>query len=243
MTCSVLVLTTETPHHVFFASQLVTSGIDIRLICESAPPAARTASSLAELQAEYERRRWFNGSPPRMSQVAPTQYVQSINTISAWGSADDFDIAVCFGTRILTRAAIGRLPIELWNVHGGDPQRYRGLDSHLWAAWNGDERGFVTVLHRLEPEVDSGELIGCAELPIGKAPQLHMLRAINTEAAVEIAVAAVQTIQSKGAVPSKPQAQRGRYYSSIPGHLIPAAAARYSLLVSRVSGGDNVSEV
>lgn len=235
MSIRVVVLTTQTPHHARFVSRLLDHA-EVLVLAERAPPGS--ADPLRERftarTEDYERHRWFNGSDPRLDDLAPTLHVPTANDPESlrWLSEQHIEVAVCFGTGILRAPTLQVLPPLRFNLHGGDPQRYRGLDSHLWSAYHGDRSGMVTALHHLSAEVDAGDLVGVEALALTGLRSLTELRARNTEAAVRLTVAALLSAQHQGWVPRWPQRETGRYYSSLPGALLERCEQRFAQLVA-----------
>ena len=45
------------------------------------------------------------------------------------------------------------------NLHGGDPEKYRGLDSHLWSIYHEDWASLVSTLHVVSKDLDAGDSI------------------------------------------------------------------------------------
>ena len=80
---------------------------------------------------------------------------------------------------------INVVPEKIFNLHGGDPQRYRGLDTHLWAIYHKDFGGLVTTLHIL-PKLDDGDIVSMGTLPVSKDMPLYALRKVNTEVCVNL---------------------------------------------------------
>ena len=126
------------------------------------------------------------------------------------------DIIIVFGTSRLRKGVIDVLPNAIYNLHGGDPQHYRGLDSHLWAIYHRDFDGLETTLHQLNGELDDGAIVAKRSLQITKGMKLHELRSANTEACVELVTDALHFYSKTGRIDSCTQKKKGRYYSFMP---------------------------
>ena len=48
---------------------------------------------------------------------------------------------------------------KIFNLHGGDPEKYRGLDSHYWSIYHNDFKSLITTLHKVRPILDTGEIV------------------------------------------------------------------------------------
>jgi methionyl-tRNA formyltransferase len=105
------------------------------------------------------------------------------------------------------------------NLHGGSPEFYRGLDSHLWAMYHDDFDNVVTTLHHVDADLDTGDIVFQERLTFEPTTGLHEVRSINTRSCVGLALLAVHALSSLGRLPARRQFQRGRYYSFMPAAL------------------------
>ncbi len=105
------------------------------------------------------------------------------------------------------------------NLHGGDPEEYRGLDTHLWAIYHNDFGGPVTTLHTVAAVLDAGDI--CLQDVVAVKPimPLHQLRAANTDTCIRLARSALASFADLGTLPARKQIRRGRYYSFMPSPL------------------------
>ena len=233
MSLRVLVLTTETPHHAFFVKELISAGHSVTVVEEHATTlAVSMGSTFQQKQELYERSLWFADTAPSLADLCRTRSVAGVNTSEGLEvlKRSDSDVAISFGTGWIKADALALLPEERWNLHGGDPQKYRGLDSHLWALYHNDSEALVTVLHTLDPELDRGAVIAGSSIDLTGSPELHMLRAASTELAVSLVLGSLAYLEAVGQVPRMPQAAVGRYYSALPTTLLATCARRYAAI-------------
>lgn len=235
----VAVLTTDTSHHAFFVRELRSFTGDLIVFCETAKavnPPFPTRHPFEEARDEYEWQRWFNGMRTEISALAPTRRFASINEHTCVEALAAFepDLIISFGTGILQLPAISVCPDRIVNLHGGDPEHYRGLDTHLWAIYHGDYKGLITTLHRLDARLDNGEIV--LQLPVSVKPQmpLHALRKANTEQCVRLAISAIEMLGRGGALISRPQRVRGRYYSAMPTVLKEICHAKFHAYTAKL---------
>jgi len=138
------------------------------------------------------------------------------------------DIILVFGTGLLRKPIIKSCLKGMLNFHGGDPERYRGLDSHLWAIYHREYVSLVTTLHEVNPELDDGKILLRSRLPVTKNMPLLGLRAINTEVCVNLAIASLAEYERLGHFISCPQTTKGRYYSFMPTPLKDICVHRFA---------------
>lgn len=227
----VLLLTTETTHHVYFAEQVAEATELVGIVCETdalAPPYP-VAHEFEGRRDEYEREVLLAGRAGTLAQVAPCHETGSANDPAAIERirASGADLLVVFGTGKLGANLIDAVPAPLLNLHGGDPEEYRGLDTHLWAIWHGDFDNLVTTLHVVDRELDTGAIVSQASLAFERGAQLHTLRAVNTETCVDLTLEAARSLASSGRVPERAQRGRGRYYSWMPAVLKGRCVERF----------------
>jgi folate-dependent phosphoribosylglycinamide formyltransferase PurN len=229
----VLLLTTDTPHHAKFAQSLVLHA-DVLVVDERQAmrrPHFYTASEvLASLQKNYEQARWFNHSEVRLRDVCNVVEVQSVNDTNFDEIATEFryDLTLVFGTSILSRETIRRVASPILNFHGGDPQHYRGLDSHLWCAYHADREALKVALHVLEPTIDTGPLVSLERVKIESGSRIEHLRAFTTELCISMTLDAMPQLFDQLRSSSLKSYPKGRYYSHMPALLLDRSRKNYS---------------
>ena len=102
------------------------------------------------------------------------------------------------------------------NLHGGDPEKYRGLDSHLWSIYHEDWASLVSTLHVVSKDLDAGDIIEKRSIDLLKTKDLYSLRAANTLNCINMSLLALDYFKNKGTFQLSPQTQKGRYYSFMP---------------------------
>ena len=105
-----------------------------------------------------------------------------------------------------------------FNLHGGDPTKYRGLDTHLWSIYYKDFSSLVTTLHRLDEGVDTGEIVEKETLIFNKHTSLINLRILNTEACIKLVKNLIMNVKNKSLKTVK-QKKNGKYFSAMPANL------------------------
>ena len=214
------VLTTETLHHAYFLHELG-KRFDISAVVietRTAKPVFEISHPFESAREDFERDICFAGRGIRISDFAETFYVESVNdrkTVALLNRMSP-DVIVVFGTGIVRPPVIQAAPGRILNLHGGDPEYYRGLDSHLWAIYHQDFAALVTSLHHVNAELDDGDIILQSPIKIPHGAGLHELRYHNTNVCIELTIAALSMYADLGNFLSRPQRKRGRYYSYMP---------------------------
>lgn len=216
---TIVILTTDTPHHVYFVREIARAFPDLHVVDEQQRivPRFETRHPFEDARDAFERSRWFDGRVVLLRDLAQTTAVDSVNDLGL--AALDVarpDVVVSFGVGRISATVIGRFHGRIVNLHGGDPGEYRGLDSHLWAIYHRDWRALVATLHAVNESFDDGAIIAQAPVPLHRGMALHELRAANTEACTAMTLEALRTYMRIGTFPLRAQQQKGRYYSSMP---------------------------
>lgn len=212
-------LTTDTPHHRYFAREMSGAGVLRRVIVETSHAKApfETSHPFESLREEYERDVLLRGENADFAEYAPVQQAADINdaAVVAELKRAQVPVIIVFGTRKLKPEVIGSAGVACLNLHGGDPRQYRGLDTHLWAIYHGDFAGLVTCLHHVDRELDTGDIVESLPIPLVRGMELHELRAANTRVCVDLVKRA---LASKSPQRTR-QSSKGRYYSFMPASL------------------------
>lgn len=216
-----LILTTDTSHHTFFVSELKKSVKNIHVICEKEGdriPPFEINHSFEEKAKIYEQEIWFDGKNKSLKDFCDPIYTKTINSekVSNFLKDKKPDLAIIFGTSKINKRIIKYCPRNTFNLHGGDPEEYRGLDSHLWAIYHKDFKKLETTIHRLDQYLDNGEIVNKKKLQLNNISELFMLRSINTKVCIELSLETIEELRLNGYVKSKSQKKIGRYYSFMP---------------------------
>lgn len=126
------------------------------------------------------------------------------------------DVIIVVGTRKLSKIFLQASNCLIVNLHGGDPCKYRGLDSHFWAMYHKDFDSFDICLHHVTAELDSGDIIQKEKMDINASSKIEHLRLINTECAVKMTINFMNDLCAKRKLKNNPQERKGRYYSFMP---------------------------
>ena len=218
-----VILTTETLHHCYFVREVTASNPVDLVVIEGDHPIAPfdTHHAFEDQRDAYERATWFGDGRASIEEFAETLEVKSANDPDAIDRLRRIqpEVIVVFGTAKLSRAVIATCPHGIVNLHGGDPEHYRGLDSRLWTIYHGDYEQLKVTLHRVNERLDGGEIVVQRPLPLRRSMGIHELRHVSTEVCVDVVRTALGQWGGDGGFASTPQRQTGRYYSFMPAAL------------------------
>lgn len=215
-----LIFTTQTTHHTKFVQDLCTDGFEVKAILEmkGVMPPFDVSHSYLDEQNQYEKDVWFDGRDVLIRDLVETIEVESVNGQEAEDFIKTFapDLIVVFGTGKILPNIIGLMPDRILNLHGGDPEQYRGLDTHLWAIYHGEFDQLITCLHKVAPDLDAGDVVGKMSLTLEQRMNLYQLRAENTRVCIALVKQAISDFKQNGFISFEPQSRQGRYYSFMP---------------------------
>lgn len=213
-------LTTETLHHAYFAREMAPLFIECLAILErgGVKPTFEVAHPFENTRDQFEAGEFFSGKFAKVTEFMESKAVEDIRSSDTAKIVREFspDFVLVFGTRKLGTELLSIAQGCTFNLHGGNPEEYRGLDTHLWACYHKDFSGLVSCLHQVDAGLDTGSIVGISEIPLRRGMRLEHLRAENTKVCVELSTAAVRSFAKEGRVACRRQAKRGRYYSSMP---------------------------
>lgn len=219
----IIVLTTETPHHLYFVKEVSTifniTGIAVESRGLNAP--FQVHHSFEDERDQYENMELLHEEDVMFKDYCETNIFNNINDERCINFVAGLkpDVIITFGTGIIMKPLASLCPNGFINLHGGDPQYYRGLDTHMWAIYHKEFEQLIVTLHRLNLSLDDGEIIQQGNIKLDKNSKITTLRIENTKLCVKLTVSALLTFNQLGCFISKPQQKKGRYYSFMPATL------------------------
>ena len=232
----VVLLTTDTIHHTYFAWKLneVFPLHAVFLETKGVIPHFETFHPFEALRDAYERETLLKDFDGTINDVTDTRNFESMNSEKCVFALQVLkpDIVIVFGTGKLYMSIISIPSVSCLNLHGGNPERYRGLDTHLWSIYHNDFRDLVTTLHHVDADLDTGDIVLQSELSFESNAQLYQMRAINTKVCINLSLVSLNTLHLIGCLPSRKQVSCGRYYSFMPSVLKTDCVRKFNRYVS-----------
>ncbi len=108
----------------------------------------------------YETEHFFPDGDQSLPDDLQVITVQSVNHDIAREklSTAQPDIAFVYGTGLIKRDVFSIPRLDTVNAHGGLLPSYRGLDTNLWAAFEGRPEDMAVTLHRMDDDFDTGPI-------------------------------------------------------------------------------------
>jgi folate-dependent phosphoribosylglycinamide formyltransferase PurN len=147
-----------------------------------------SATRIEEIVREHDL---FLGSPH-----VPTTRVASVNdpdtpqTVAALSP----DVVVLSGTRIIRADVLAGFGAVALNVHAGITPAYRGVHGGYWALACGDRARCGVTVHVVDPGVDTGPVVGQAQVAVTEHDGYATLPLLQAATALPILVEALTAI-------------------------------------------------
>lgn len=249
----VAVLTTKTPHHLYFLRELrkrCSDIIDLSLVLVEEKPFPYRKLFFRHIrrhwfsplqwvllnpylhipyrskeQQSHEMERFFPGGDYDYDEGVRAEPVWSVNNGRAFDllKTADPDLAFVYGTG-LVKPTVFQLPrIGTFNLHGGFLPDYRGLDTNIWAALRGEYDKMCVALHAMDQTFDTGAVHMMEQIQPEPDLSVATLRYYAALLATDMCVRFLKQIVN-GPLEAAPQPPgQGNYYSYVPWLLKPLA--------------------
>lgn len=247
----IAILTTKTPHHLYFIQQLKELcsdivSIDLVLIEEKPFPYRKLFRShivrnwfnpiqwsllnpylqcpyRVNEQTGYEMDRFFPDGGYDYDLDMRVERVASVNNTKSYNLLKGVnpDIALVYGTGRV-KSDIFQIPtISTVNLHGGYLPDYRGLDTNLWAALHGDFDKLAVALHSMDENFDTGPIYMMERLQPQHDISIATIRYYTTLLATDMCVRLLREMAESVVEPENQPVGEGKYYSYVPWILKP----------------------
>jgi|TARA_B100001971_G_scaffold195699_1_gene202768 methionyl-tRNA formyltransferase len=233
----IIVVSSDTPHHRYFINFLLKQGIHLTgCFFENNPvlPGFATGPLFEEEEKEFEETHFF----VEMNKDLPTSLISQVSTVNSPQSLETLkelrpDLGIVFGTGKINLNIINLFKSGLINVHRGISQEYRGLDSDLWAIYHSDYDNLGVTIHKVDPTLDTGDIVYQEKLELRKGMEIHQIRYYTTLIATHLVIKAVSDYLNHR-MDFRPQEKRGRYYSFMPLKLKKIARLKFNKYCSDI---------
>jgi methionyl-tRNA formyltransferase len=214
----IAIFTTKTLHHMFFVNEIYKNYKNILCIAEKKKkkPNFKTKVNFEKKRDIYEKSIWFKNSNPKFN--SKIQYYYDINSseILRLLNKNNIKYILIFGTSKIDLKKFKKYKNKIFNFHGGNPEKYRGLDSHYWSLYHNDLNSIETCLHEVKEKLDTGKILFKQKIKINSNTKIYELRKLNTDLCVKFAYKLIKIINNKKKIKLKKQKFLGRYYSFMP---------------------------
>ena len=226
----ILILTTSTDHHLFFANELSRRFKNIKVILETKKNyfSYSTNHRYLKKRKKFEKYFFFKNKSTKFKDEKIFFDINNNNCINYIKKLKP-KLIISFGVGIIKAKFLNEFKnSKIVNLHGGNMNYYRGLDSHLWSIYHKDFNNLLTTLHYVKKKIDTGNIISTKRIKINKKVSFESIRAFNTINCLDLVTKYIKSIKDNKKISVKKNKKFGRYYSAIPSVLIDKCIKNYN---------------
>ncbi len=230
-----LILTTKTDHHIFFINSIFNKFKSVNVIFEKKKLkfSYNIFHDFFKTRKKYEQKFFFKKKVEKVKNYKMFDDINDKESINYIKQIDPDNIII-FGTGLVKKKFLSQFKkCEIVNLHGGNLNFYRGLDSHLWSIYHNDFKNLITTLHCVKEKFDSGEEIFSKRIFLKRNTKLESIRALNTLNCVELVTKFLVRRKKGKKIIKKKNKSLGRYYSAIPAVLIDRCIKNYKNYIKK----------
>ena len=236
----VLILTTKTNHHFYFLHKLF---LEKKIILHSIFEKKKINFSF-KTKHKYENIRDNHEKLELKKEKFRDCVIKNSTSFNDINSDDCIDyikklnpkIIISYGVSKIKKKFLKNFGKKTFNLHGGNPEYYRGLDSFLWAIYHKDFNNFYVTLHKVLLTFDSGKIIFKKKLILNKTINIYNLRLFSTKVCLELVKKIIRVFINKNKVFTKSQNKNGRYYSAMPSALKDVCITNFNKYIKNKYG-------
>ena len=229
----IAILTTKTTHHIFFENQIFKNYKDFINIYEttSIKPKFHTDSIFENKKKIFEKKTFFQNK--KFNFKGKSYAIKNINDNIIFKILKKHNIKylIVFGTRKIKKEIVKRYKNNIFNLHGGNPEEFRGLDSHYWSIYH-NNFNLYSCLHKLSYKLDDGDIIFLKKIKLQKKMKIHQLRLKNTLCCIQMVLRLIYLIKNNKRIPSFKQKNESRYYSFMPKVIKDIVEKKFNLVLN-----------
>lgn len=216
----VAILTNKSSHHLYFLQKLsLDKRINFFFIFEkdSVKFPFKTKHSLDFLRNNYEKqilkKKNIHYSSFKKIEVKNVNSKKCISLIKKINPK----LIITYGVGKIKEKFLNHFQKKIFNLHGADPENYRGLDSFLWAIYHKDFNNFYITLHELNHKLDTGNIVYKKKVTLNKKSNIYNLRLSSADTSLNVTKKLIsQYLLSKKIITHPQNLKKGKYYSAMP---------------------------
>ncbi len=234
----IIILTTDTTHHSYYMHQLIKKykKINFLVISEKNNSKSNKNNKLEFKTSLYEKKKWFNNKEIKLDDIIQNYKCNNINNKIIIKKLISFkpNLIICFGVSRIKKDFLNKINKNIYNLHGGNPEEYRGLDSHLWAIYHNDYDNLKVTLHKLEEKLDTGDIYKINKIKLTKNIKIQQLRSITTNHCISMSKHLIESYIKRKKIKLFRQNKIGRYYSSMPNQIKASVIKKFNKYTSKI---------
>ena len=236
---SILILTTNTIHHSYYVREILKKYPEVVIFCETKKiqnPFKNNNHKFDIDIEKYEIKEWFNNKNIALKDFKKIYNFNNLNSEKAIKKINSFkpNLIISFGIGKLTKHTLKNISNNIYNLHGGNPEKYRGLDSYLWGIYHNDFKNIMVSLHKLDTKLDSGRIFLNKKININLYTKIYHIRKLITEATIILSLKLIKQSLGGKKILLKKQINKSRYYSVMPLSLKNIIFKKYKHYINKI---------
>ncbi len=230
----ILILSTDTLHHAYFINRISKKFPVTAVFYETRQVkfAFETFSPFCDDEKRFEDKMFCRNSHGVLPDGLKLHKVKDVNSLDCIKLIKKYkpDVGISFGTGKIEPRIFSLFKYGIINVHRGIVNRYRGLDSELWAIYHNDFNNIGVTIHFVEKELDKGGIFKMERIKFSKSDKIFHLRYKTTILAEDMVRGILANFDdyNKKIVSQK---RSGRYYSAMPSVLKPVCRDKFARFI------------
>ena len=217
---NVLLIGTDTLHRRFIINSLIDKGVKLNTCIfqtNSYKSSFKTTSPWSRLEKSKLSKKFKSISRIDLRRVKKIIKIKNLSSVNKECNKEikKANFIIISGADLIKGNLLKIIKNKALNIHMGIAEKYRGLDSNLWAWYHHDYKNIGVTLHKLDRKLDTGKIFKSKYLRITKKTKIWSLRYLESILAVDLLNLALRDLNKKK-LNLRKQKQIGRYYSFMP---------------------------
>lgn len=232
----IVLLTTKTLHHLYFIGVIKKKFSKIFTILENKKIKYqfKTKHEFEIKRNKFEKKKFFKNKKYNLKNFKSFKDINNKKTLNYIKKINP-DVIISFGVGLIKKNFLNTFKNKkIINLHGGNPEEYRGLDSILWSMYHKDFKNLYTTLHFVDPKFDSGKIIFKKKIKFLKSTKFEEIRSINTINCNKLVIQYLNYLKRGKKILALKQKKKGRYYSAIPANLIDTCIVNFNNYINKI---------
>lgn len=215
----IIILTTNTLHHNYFINEL-SKKFNLIIIYENI--IKKSQNSKFEIATNsFENKKIGIHKKLKNKKKIKIYKKNCINSVGVKSLIKKYKnkIILSFGVKKISKDILDVCGKNIYNFHGGNVKKYRGLDSNYWAIYNNDFNSIHVTLHKVNTKLDTGRIVSLKKIKLNKKSNLFNLRIETTRVCLILAENILSRFLENKKILLKDKHRIGKYYSKMPSFL------------------------
>jgi methionyl-tRNA formyltransferase len=216
----IALLTTDTDHHRYFINKcILETNAEVSVLYETRglKKPYRTGPFFEKEEDEFNKRFFDDLTSESLEEESFTCLSANRPEAVEWLKKVNPDLGIVFGTGKIYPETFNIPKLGMINVHRGIIQKYRGLDSDLWAILNEDFDNIGVTIHTIDENLDTGDILFESAIDMNNCREIYHVKYLTTITASNFILRIVNQLEKNKntSLHTRKQKSLGKYYSAM----------------------------